>query len=191
MLLDILRQMSDARRNQAKQYELGHIIFLSILAILSGCNSYREIENFFEVHFAKLKAHFKLKWKKRPAYTTVRNIIQGTNKDELEQSFRDYTQKIKNTSNSLDTRIIAIDGKVLRHSFDNFKDKKALHILNAFSTEGKLVLAHYEISQKSNEIPAATELIKELGLTDRIFTLDALHCQKKTLAEIKKTAMMQ
>ncbi|MEI7474998.1 MAG: transposase family protein [bacterium] len=92
MLLDFLNQIPDARRNQAKQYELRFIIFFSILAILSGAASYREIESFFEIHFGKLKSRFKLKWKKRPAYTTIRNILQGINKNELEKHL-EITQK--------------------------------------------------------------------------------------------------
>lgn len=142
------------------------------------------------MHFKQLKLRFNLKWKKRPAYTTVRNILQEINKNELEKIFRSYTEKIKNIENSLNTRIIAIDGKILKHSFDHFQDKRALNILYAFTSESKLVIAHSEISQKSNEIPAATELIKELGLNNCIFTMDAMHCQKETLKEIKKTAMI-
>jgi len=190
MLLDFLNQITDTRRAQAKQYELGHIIFFSILAILSGADSYRGIETFFEVHFKKLKSTFKLKWKKRPAYTTIRNILQGINKNDFEKGFRDYTDAVIKLEHSIDARIIAIDGKVLKHSFDHFQDKKALHMLNAFTSESKLVIAHSEISQKTNEIPAATKLIKELDLDNCIFTLDALHCQKETLKVIKKTAMM-
>jgi len=190
MLLDFLNQLPDTRRAQARQYQLGFIIFFSILAILSGATSYREIESFFEVHFKKLKLLFKLEWKKRPAYTTIRNILQGINKNEFEKVFRNYTETITSLDKSLNTRVIAIDGKVLRHSFDHFQDKKALHILNAFTSDSKLVIAHSEINQKTNEIPAATQLIRELGLNNCIFTLDALHCQKETLKEIKKTAMM-
>lgn len=191
MLLELLNKIPDARRAQARQYEIGFIIFFSILAILSGAASYREIESFFEVHFKKLKLVFKLKWKRWPAYTTIRNILQGMNKNELEKAFRNYTEAVTKLDKSLNTRIIAIDGKVLKHSFDHFQDKKALNILTAFRTESKLVIAHSEISQKTNEIPAATELIKELGLIHCIFTLDAMHCQKETLKQIKKTAMMQ
>lgn len=191
MLLEFLNQIPDTRRNQAKQYELGFIIFFSTLALLSGATSYREIEGFFEIHFRKLKTKFKLEWKKRPAYTTIRNILQGIDKKEFEKTFRDYTKAVVNIDNSLNTRIIAIDGKVLKHSFDHFQDKKALNILNAFTCESKLVIAHMEISQKTNEIPAATELIKELGLNNCVFTLDAMHCQKETLKEIKKMVMMR
>jgi predicted transposase YbfD/YdcC len=39
-------------------------------------------------------------------------------------------------------------------------------------------LAHTQIDEKSNEIPAAQQMIGELGLTGVIFTADAMHCQK-------------
>ena len=34
------------------------------------------------------------------------------------------------------------------------------------------------VAEKSNEIPAAPELIEVLGLRGCLFTLDAEHCQK-------------
>jgi len=41
------------------------------------------------------------------------------------------------------------------------------------------VLAHIDIAEKSNEIPAAQTLLAELGVArGAIVTLDALHCQK-------------
>ena len=41
-----------------------------------------------------------------------------------------------------------------------------------------LVLAHIEIDEKSNEIPAAQTLFKELDVAGCIVTCDAMHCQK-------------
>ena len=38
---------------------------------------------------------------------------------------------------------------------------------------------HEEIDEKTSEIPVFQKLVAELGLKDFIFTLDALHCQKK------------
>jgi len=34
------------------------------------------------------------------------------------------------------------------------------------------------VDEKSNEIPAVQALIATLGLSGRVFTLDAMHCQK-------------
>ena len=75
---------------------------------------------------------------------------------------------------------IALDGKTLRGSFDNFHDRAAAQVLSAFATDTALVLAHIDIAEKSNEIPAAQALLAELGLADgALVTIDALHCQKK------------
>jgi hypothetical protein len=74
---------------------------------------------------------------------------------------------------------IALDGKTLRGSFDNFHDRRAAQILSAFATDTSLVLAHIDIVKKPNEIPAAQTLLAELGVpTGSLITLDAIHCQK-------------
>ncbi len=46
---------------------------------------------------------------------------------------------------------IALDGKTLRGSFDNFRDPAAAQVLSAFATDTALVLAHIDIAEKSNE----------------------------------------
>ena len=75
---------------------------------------------------------------------------------------------------------IALDGKTLRGSFDRFQDQKALQVLSALTTDRTLILGHVLIgtADKSHGIPATQQLINELGLSERLFTLDALHCQK-------------
>jgi predicted transposase YbfD/YdcC len=70
----------------------------------------------------------------------------------------------------------------LRGSASRLDDMAARHIVSAFDQYGLIVLGHVEVAEKSNEIPAAQDLIESLGLEGRVFTMDALHCQKKTLA---------
>ena len=74
--------------------------------------------------------------------------------------------------------MIALDGKTLRGSFDHMNDRKATQTLTAFASSSALLLAHTQIEEKTNEIPAAQQMIHDLGLTGVIFTADALHCQK-------------
>jgi hypothetical protein len=78
-----------------------------------------------------------------------------------------------------ETRYIAIDGKVLKWSFDNFSDQKARQILSGLLVSQEIVLFHEVIDEKSNEIPVAQRLLSELWLYWVICTLDAMHCQKK------------
>jgi hypothetical protein len=184
--LALLSDVADPRRKEGKLYKLSYVLLFSILAIVTGANSYRGIHTFIETHLDRLNAALGLSWKRAPAYTAIRYILQGLDPQVIEQAFRKHAtilQSAKAESEASDTSkaktsIIAIDGKVLRHSFDNFNDRKAAQILNAFATGSSLILAHVEIEDKSNEIPAAQKLMSELNLSGCIVTLDAMHCQK-------------
>jgi predicted transposase YbfD/YdcC len=62
-------------------------------------------------------------------------------------------------------------------------------VLSAFATDTALVLAHVDIAEKSNEIPAAQALLAELGVAcGVIVTLDALHCQKNISRSLRPAA---
>lgn len=75
-----------------------------------------------------------------------------------------------------------MDGKTLRGSVDRFADRRAIQVLSALSTDSTLVLGQLLIdavtTDHRHEIPAAQQLIQELGLTGRLFTLDAQQAQK-------------
>lgn len=180
MLLDFLDKIPDKRRRQGKQYKLGHIILFSILAILSGADGYASITRFIEEYFYKLDEIFDMGWVKAPHYNTVKGILNNINTQALENAFREYTLALEKHSKKKDYKHFAIDGKVIRKSFNNIKDKKSIQILSIFAVDKELIFAHKEIEEKSNEIPVAQKLIEELGLTGCIFTMDALHCQKNT-----------
>lgn len=177
MLESFLFKIKDHRRKQGRRYELGHILLFSILAILSGADSYRKVQKFIVAHYETLNDNFDLNWKRMPAHTAIRDIIQGTSGAELEESFRQYSQGLAESEGQ--KQVIGCDGKVLRGSFDHFKDQKAIQILSAFVSNSRLILAHEEIATKTNEIPTAQRLMTDLGLSGYIFTFDALHCQKK------------
>jgi hypothetical protein len=171
-------KIKDHRRKQGQRYGLGHILLFSVFAILSGAKSYREIHAFIKERYRNtLKDKFKLSWKRLPAYTTIRNIIQGVSSESLEECFREYGSELAGSAGG--KRFMSFDGKVLRGSFDNFQDRKAIQILSVFLSDDDIILAHEEIPDKTNEIPTAQELIVNLGMENCVFTFDALHCQKK------------
>lgn len=173
-------RIPDHRRTHARRYDLAQLLFFCVLGIMSGAHSYRRLHLFIDEHFERLSQTFDLhKWRKPPAYSTIRNIIQGIDKNELELAFREYSLQIA----GLDPKqlvFISLDGKTLRGSFDHFADQAALQLFSVFLSGKDIILAHEDIEeQKTNEIPVAQDLIKELGLKSCVFTLDALHCQKK------------
>ena len=177
--LSLLATINDPRRAEGKLYKLQYILLFSILAIVSGANSYRTIHTFIETHLRKLKRAFKIKWKKAPCYSEIRFILQNLAPDDVEKAFREHAEILNHADDTGATHSIGIDGKTLRRSFDAMNDVKAKQVLNAFAADTLLVLAHIEIDEKSNEIPAAQKLFEELNLAGCIVTLDAMHCQKK------------
>lgn len=182
MLRSFLSEIKDTRRKEGRRYELGYILLFSIFAILSGAGSYRKIHTFIRGNYETLRKKFRLKWKRIPAYTTIRNIIKGLSVSDLEECFRKYSLKLSELPEKKSGMLfIACDGKTLRGSFDNFKDKKAIQMFSAFLSERGIILAHCEVGEKTDEIPVAQNLIKELGLENCIFTYDAINCQEKTL----------
>lgn len=177
--LSQLGTIPDPRRAEGKLYKLPHVLLFSILAIVTGANSYRGIRTFIKTHRQQLNKAFKIGWKRPPAHTAIRYILQGLKPADVEKIFREHAADLNRSQAATRTRVLALDGKALRGSFDAFNDAKARQLLSAFASDTALVLAHVEIDEKSNEIPAAQKLLEELDVAGHIVTLDAMHCQKK------------
>jgi hypothetical protein len=179
-LLSLFSQVADPRRGQGKMYPLPPILLFTVLAMLAGAVSYRQVHAFIRIHLDRLNAVFGVSLRKAPAYTTVRFILRGLDAAQLERVFRQHAAELSTlVAHDADAPIcVAIDGKTLRGSFDAFNDRKAAHVLSAFASDGQIILGHLPIAQKTNEIPAAQDMIATLGLSDRLFTLDAMHAQK-------------
>lgn len=178
MLLTIFHEIPDHRRAQGKMYDLPHLLLCTVLAILCDADSYRAVHSFITMRFKTLQASCGLAWKRPPAYSTIRHTIQGMSAEALERAFRAYAARLAEARPG--TRRISLDGKTVRGSFDHFHDKKAVQVFSALFGHRELILAHEFIEgNKTNEIPIAQQLIKELGLSGCLFTADAMHCQKK------------
>ena len=188
MLKSFLFEIKDNRRREGKRYKLGDILLFSIFAIPGGAVSYRKIHTFIKGHYEVLKQKFGPEWKRLPSYTTVRNIIRGLSPDEVEECFRKYSLKLSELPEEKSRKLfIACDGKVLRGSFDNFNDKKAIQIFSVFLQESGIISGHYEVHEKTDEIPVAQQMMRELGVGNCIFTYDAINCQEQTLRAAKES----
>lgn len=112
----------------------------------------------------------------------INDTLSNLNVSGLESGFRNYS---KGLLGEAEVVMPSLDGKTLRGSYDNKNGEKALHLLMAFCTNNKLILGHVDVAKsKTNEIPLAQKLIAELGLAEgSVYTLDALHCQKKLLQQ--------
>ena len=178
-LASCLAAIPDRRRAEGKIYGQVGVVLFSVIAMLSGARSYRQIHTLIKRRLALLNAAFPdAALRRAPAYTSVRGILQRLDPTELERAFRRHAEGLDQSCATTPSRFIAIDGKTLRQSFDAFADRKAVHVLSAFAVDHQIILAHEIVDEKSNEIPAVQTMIAALGLSGRVFTLDAMHCQK-------------
>jgi hypothetical protein len=176
-LLAALSEVPDPRRAAGKRYPLAPLLLFTVLALLSGATSYRRIIVFLELRRELLNELFGVALRRAPSVNTLRTVLQDLDADALERAFRRHAAGLLAHAEG-GMPAIALDGKTLKGSVDHLNDRMAAQALSAFASEAAILLAHSEIDAKSNEIPAAQRLIRELGLSGVLFTADALHCQK-------------
>lgn len=175
---ELFQSLPDSRRRQGQRYPLAPFLTAILLAVLSGATSYRKMALFMTIHRERLNALLQVQWAATPTYVAIRHLLIGLQPKSFEKALREQAKQLAKTDHSLPC--FAIDGKVLCGSLQRLEDKRAQQLLSVFAHQDKLVLGHYDIDDKSNEIPAARKLIKQLDLGHCLYTMDAMHCQKNS-----------
>jgi len=79
--------------------------------------------------------------------------------------------------------VIAVDGKSLRGAYERGRSATPLHLVNAFATKVRMVIASRKAPER-DEMTAALEMLKLLRLKRRIVTADALFCSRDFAATV-------
>jgi hypothetical protein len=154
------------------------------MATMSGYQGYRAIGDFAKRYKSEIVEYLELKNERVPAYATIRRVVQEID----HQKFGDiFTQWMSHYMIKSDSLWIAVDGKAIKGTKQKEDDKKLAHLVSFFASDSKEILIAHKTADKSNEIPLVQEMMQEFPLQDMIITLDALHCQTKTLRAIKKS----
>lgn len=115
-----------------------------------------------------------------PSHDTFSRVFRALAPDPFRRCFQDFMARFAETCQG----VIAIDGKVLRRSYDTASAKSALHMVSAWGCEQRLVLGQIATDAKSNEITAVPKLLEMLSLKGCIVTVDALNCQRDIARQI-------
>jgi predicted transposase YbfD/YdcC len=172
--------VTDPRADRGQNHDLLEMIFVTLTATICGANSWVDVER-----FAKAKTDWFRKYIKLihgvPSHDTFGRVFGRLDTGEFLAAMHAWVDQF---SGSLRDKGIAIDGKVLRGSFDRAAGKSPLHTITAFATDTRLVLRQMAVDDKSNEIPAVPQLLALMEIEGAIVTLDAMHCQKETAKAI-------
>ena len=116
-----------------------------------------------------------------PCYYWILSLLKYIKPESLNRCFADWVYSfMPEKSNDM---TISLDGKTVCSTLKMDKIESPLHIISAQICELGLTLAQRCTDDKSNEIPAVQELLKELKIKGQMVVADALNCQKET-AEI-------
>lgn len=186
--------VSDYRHASYVKHLLGDIIMITFFAILGNADEWGEIESFAKKKEKWLRKYLELPYG-IPTDDTFRIVIGNINTEHffemtvqlLMQSVNDIICFSGKEPELYEKSILSVDGKESRGSKrkgGSRGEAKALQTLNVYSSDYGMCLAQSFIEEKTNEIPAAQELLKLMDLKGTIVTADALNCQKDTVSAI-------
>lgn len=177
-LTEAFEKLSDPRVEGRCEHKLLDIIVIALCAVITGAESWVEVETFGKLKEEKLKSFLELA-EGIPSHDTFGRVFAALDTEEFQKCFAAWVEGIFRVGEG---QVIAIDGKTVRHSYDKRLGKQAIHIVSAWASASGIVLGQRKVDDKSNEITAIPELLRVLDVTNCIVTIDAMGCQK-TIAQ--------
>ncbi len=177
------QNLTDPRAEHSIDHRLIDIVIITICAVICGANNWVEIENY---------GHDKKEWLQQflelphgiPSHDTFMRLFARLKPEQLQQCFLNWIEAVSQITKG---QVIAIDGKSLRSALERGQSRGAIHMVNAWATENRLVLGQTKVTAKSNEITAIPKLLKILTIEGCLISIDAMGCQ----TEIAQTIIEQ
>lgn len=181
--LSLVSQFSvieDPRLDRTKLHSLTDILVIAICAVICDMDSWVDVEFF---------GRAKEKWFRQflalpngiPSHDTFGRVFSLLDPQAIEGCFSCWLAAL---AKELTGKVVAIDGKTLRGSFDRAAGRSPLHLISAYAADARLVLGQVATDAKSNEITAIPELLQMLALKGCIVTIDAMGCQRDIARQI-------
>jgi predicted transposase YbfD/YdcC len=180
-ILRHFRDLPDPRAHNVI-HQLHDILVIAICAVICGAEGWAEVEQFGLSKQAWFGTFLSLDHG-IPSHDTFGRVFAKLNPDAFERCFVAWTQSLPQTTGGM--RLIAIDGKSIRRSFEHAWDKSGMaHLVSAFVDANHIVFSQVAVSEKNNEIEAIGRLLGLLDLHGATVTIDALGCQTEIAGQI-------
>jgi len=188
----LAKQVPDKRMQGMIEYPLKEILLVAFFAVLSGAETWTQMQQFGRARAKWFRAFMKFK-NGVPSHDTFRRVFSLIPPDILQVLVVDFLMDNMNrikTSLGIQekgTRLINIDGKQANGTgrksskngaFPNFQT------LNIYDASNCICIAMEAIGEKTNEIPAAQAALELVDVKGAVVTCDALNTQKATMAII-------
>lgn len=195
---DFFNDIPDARSTINRKHLLSDLLVICICGVLAGADGPIGIGQWAQSHAAWLQSVLPLP-NGIPSHDTLGRALAALKPAAFQACFEAWISSLRQlpppqtatdrerpaAERAADREQVAIDGKVLRRSHDRRQGWAALQLVSAWSVTRGISLGQLATADKSNEITAFPELIKQLHLEKTIVTIDAAGCQKEIAAAIR------
>lgn len=190
-LRELCRAVPDWRKRKGRDYPLPCLLAIIVLATLSGVvRGQRDLAAYARgLTQAQLRALRSYRGRDGryhyPKETTFQRVLAALDAGAFERVLQRWEdQLLGHEAREADT-LIAIDGKAQCGSTPHVDDEQKAQLVSALSLPSGRTLGTVQVEQKSNEIPAARQLLVKTGPLDgKLVMLDALHTNQTTLRQI-------
>jgi len=174
---DYFATLTDPRCPDApnSRHQLMDMLIIAVCAVICGADGWEAIEEYGTSQAEWFTTFLDLPHG-IPGHDTFRRVFSRLDPEELTQCFIAWTEALSEASGG---DIVSIDGKTLRHSFDQASGQAAIPMVSAWASANRLVLGQLKVEEKSNEITAIPKLIPMLDIAGATVTIDAMGCQKE------------
>jgi Domain of unknown function (DUF4338)/Transposase DDE domain len=179
LMESVQKEVPEFRRAQALAYPLPGLICLMVMAAAQGVvrgpqdlADYADTLSPAQLRALKFRADPDTGELRCPKKTTFTRVLHKLDDDLVERVLLRWQDQILGPRQD---RIVIVDGKKVRHG--------GVEIVNAVDSQGRF-LGSVLTQSKSNEIPAARQLLRGQDLLGKITVADAKHTQDETAQQI-------
>jgi predicted transposase YbfD/YdcC len=170
-------------RGRNKIHKLSDVIVIAVMAVICGADGWTEVELFGDSKKKWLATFLELPGG-IPSHDTFDRIFSLLDPQAFEKCFMAWMSTLVELAGG---KLIAIDGKSIRRSFEHAWDKSGMsHLVSAFVSQGgnRLVFGQVAVEDKSNEITAIPKLLELMDLKGSVVTVDAMGTQREVAGKI-------
>jgi len=161
-------------------YLLSDILFIALCTLLSNGEDFEDMAEFGHQRIAWLKTKIQLP-NGIPSHDTFNRVFQIIDPEQLSKVLKEDGKALME---HIEDKLVNLDGKKIRGVSPKSRGNKGLYILSAWVSESRLCIGQKKVQDKSNEITAVPELLKELDIEGCTVTMDAMGCQKEIASQI-------
>lgn len=169
LMLDHFAAVGDPREGCKVKYPLGEVLFLVTCATIAGCDDYDEIAAWGQHHLAFLKTYAEYFFG-TPKEDWLRVVLNRIDPALFEACFTSWARSLRSDAADL----IALDGKTVRRSGEESAGLKPMHLVSAWASTQRLVLAQEAVDTKDNECTAILAILDRLAVEGALVTIDAI-----------------